>query len=399
MRLKNLAKVLRKVHDFHQSLSYRIRLLFEGPRESILTRDFYTNEDVFNLEKTNIFSKLWLFIGVTNEIMEPNSWVIKKVINKEILITYDGDKYHGVENVCPHKNMRLKSEKTGKGPLVCRYHAWSFQLDGSLVKIPGFDKSYLLTDSQMKRTCLKSFQIKQVGNFLFINLDSKPIPFEEQFDTKIIRSLKLLSHKLSPEIGTFFEIRKFNWKLNFENLRDAMHPAVVHASTLAKDVDFSEQHVQQKPLTQTLRDIELPEASSLSKDGEHKTEDRGHLGNIISPSLSEGYYNWLLYPNFHMATPDGGRSYSIEVLNPISPVETEISHYVLCNKPNDDNDVFLEEVVEHRLRGLRPVLEEDYEACEEVQHALRFTELEQNIGAYEHYNANIASMYRRLIGR
>ena len=52
-----------------------------------------------------------------------------------------------------------------------------------------------------------------------------------------------------------------------------------------------------------------------------------------------------------MATPDGGRSYSIEVLNPISPVETEISHYVLCNKPNDENDVFLEEVIEHRLRG------------------------------------------------
>ena len=390
---------MKKLRELYKTLRHRIRLLFEGTRDNILNREFYVDEDIFKLEKINVFNKLWLFIGVTSELNAPHSWMIKKVINKEILVTYDGSRYYAVENVCPHKNMRLKSEKLGKGPLVCRYHAWSFQLDGSLMKIPGFDKSYLLTDSQMKRTCLKSFQIKQVGNFLFINLDADPMPFEKQFDTKIIRSLKLLSHKLSPEIGTFFEIRKFNWKLNFENLRDAMHPAVVHASTLAKDVDFSEQHVQQKPLTLNLRDIGLSEASSLSKDGEHKTEDRGHLGDIISPSLSEGYYNWLLYPNFHMATPDGGRSYSIEVLNPISPVETEISHYVLCNKPNDENDVFLEEVIEHRLRGLRPVLEEDYEACEEVQHALSFTELEQNIGAYEHYNANIASMYRRLIGR
>ena len=162
--------------------------------------------------------------------------MIKKVINKEILVTYDGSRYYAVENVCPHKNMRLKSEKLGKGPLFAAT-TLTF-IDGSLMKIPGFDKSYLLTDSQMKRTCLKSFQIKQVGNFLFINLDTDPA-FEKQFDTKIIRSLKLLSHKLSPEIGTFFEIRKFNWKLNFENLRDAMHPAVVHASTLAKDVDFS----------------------------------------------------------------------------------------------------------------------------------------------------------------
>ena len=44
-------------------------------------------------------------------------------------------------------------------------------------------------------------------------------------------------------------------------------------------------------------------------------------------------------------------------------------------------------------------MDEDYEACEEVQIALGFTDREQNIGAYEHYNVNIASMYRKLIGR
>ena len=100
-----------------------------------------------------------------------------------------------------------------------------------------------------------------------------------------------------------------------------------------------------------------------------------------------------------MATPDGGRSYSIEVHNPLSPKETEVTHFVICNKPKDPEDVFLEEIIEHRLRGLKPVMDEDYEACEEVQIALEFTDREQNIGAYEHYNVNIASMYRKLIGR
>jgi hypothetical protein len=97
-----------------------------------------------------------------------------------------------------------------------------------------------------------------------------------------------------------------------------------------------------------------------------------------------------------MATPDGGRSYSIEIHNPIAPGKTEISHYVIVNKPYSD-DALLEEIIEQRLRGLRPVLEEDYQACERVQHAIKFTEREQNIGCYEHYNANIASLYRRII--
>ena len=45
----------------------------------------------------------------------------------------------------------------------------------------------------------------------------------------------------------------------------------------------------------------------------------------------------------------------------------------------------------------RPVLEEDYWALENIQKALQFTEREQNVGAYEHYNINIANIYRRLI--
>ena len=390
---------MNKVLSLIRSTVNSIRLSLEGPRESILPRKFYIDDSIFESEKNIIFNKLWLFAGLTNEFQTPGSWIVKKIIHKEILITRDGDTYHAHENVCPHKNMRLKSEKSGKGPLVCRYHAWSFKPDGSLAKIPDFDKSYLLTDRQLERACLTPFHIKKIGNFLFVCMDPNPIPIERQFDAKIIRSLKLLSHRLTPEFGSFFETRKFNWKLNFENLRDSLHPAVLHASTLAKEVDFSDQYVQQKPLNQALRRIDLVEASSLSKDGEHKTEKRGHLTDLIDPSLGEGYYNWLLFPNFHMATPDGGRSYSIEIHNPLSPSETEISHLVICSKPHNPDDVFLDEIIEHRLRGLRPVLEEDYEACEEVQAVLRHTEREQNIGAYEHYNINIATMYRRLIGR
>ena len=136
-----------------------------------------------------------------------------------------------------------------------------------------------------------------------------------------------------------------------------------------------------------------------TKDGEQKSNTKGHADHLIKPSFGEGYYNWLLFPNFHMASPDGGRSYLIEVHNPIAPDRTEITHYVICSKPNQPNDMFLDEFIEHRLRGLHTVLEEDYEVCENVQKAIEFTSLEQNIGAYEYYNVNIASLYRILMKR
>ena len=376
-----------------------LRAKFRWDRSFILPRRFYTDTKLFELERTRIFENLWIFAGLTNELGSTNSWMVKRIGNKEIIITRNNDSYFANENVCPHKNMRLMNSPAGRGPLVCSYHAWSFNLDGSNAKIPHSDRSYLFTKEQEDRSCLRQYSVERVGNFLFVNLSKHPRPLQQQFDKYILKSLKLLSHRLSNEYASMREVRSFNWKLNFENLRDALHPEIVHSKTLAKGVEFSEQHKQMVPLKKMLKWIKLAEASSFSKDGEQKSNTKGHADHLIKPSFGEGYYNWLLFPNFHMASPDGGRSYLIEVHNPIAPDRTEITHYVICSKPNQPNDMFLDEFIEHRLRGLHKVLEEDYEVCENVQKAIEFTSLEQNIGAYEYYNVNIASLYRILMKR
>lgn len=387
--------MLDSFHWVVNMLAAKLRL----QRPYILPKRFYTDKKLFELERTRVFENLWIFAGLTNELGSANSWMVKKIGNKEIIISRDNDSYFANENVCPHKNMRLMNNPSGRGPLVCSYHAWSFNADGSNAKIPHLDRSYLFTKQQKERSCLKKYSIKRVGNFLFVNLSKHPLSIEKQFDRDILKSLKLLSHRLADEYTSMQEVRNFNWKLNFENLRDALHPEVVHSKTLAKDVDFSEQHKQMLPLRKMIKLIKLVEASSFSKDGDKKGEKKGQADHLINPSFGEGYYNWLLFPNFHMASPDGGRSYSIEVHNPIATDKTEITHYIICGKPIQPNDMFLEEFIEHRLRGLHTVLDEDYLVCENIQKAIEFTSLEQNIGAYEHYNANIASLYRILMKR
>jgi hypothetical protein len=258
------------------------------------------------------------------------------------------------------------------------------------------DRSYKFEDKQKELANMTKFETTVIGAFIFVKMRKSSMTVEKQFDPAIIKSLKLMSKMLLDKYGTFFEVRDFNWKMNFENLRDSLHPAVLHSSTLGKEVDFSAQYQDVPPMHKMLGRLPLHHASSFTKDGENVKGKKGHLDDLIKPSFPNGYYNWLLFPNFHMATPDGGRSYSIEVHNPIEAGRTEISHYVIVNRPFSD-DAMLEEIIEHRLRGLRPVLEEDYQACERVQHAIKFTDREQNIGCYEHYNANIATLYKKII--
>lgn len=365
----------------------------------ILKRNYYTSRDILEKEYQNLFDNYWIFAGLTLEIKDNKSWVKKKIGKREIIITHENGKYFALENVCPHKNMQLCKNKSGLGTLVCDYHAWSFNFDGSNKKIPFHDRSYKFNYNQKKSSNLNTFEVSVVGVFIFVKIKKNSIKIENQFDNAIIKSLKLLSIRLQEKYGTFFEIRNFNWKLNFENLRDSLHPPILHSKTLGKKVNFTDQHKEVKPIYNYLGRMPLKYASSFTKDGDNNSDQKGHLDDIINPSFKKGYYNWLLFPNFHMASPDGGRSYSIEVHNPISPDKNEISHFVIFNKPNNEQDVFLDEIIEHRLRGLRPVYEEDYGACERVQYSLTHTEREQNIGCYEHYNMNIANLYKRIIGK
>jgi len=365
-------------------------------RYYILPRRFYTDQDILNAEFKHLFGGMWIFAGLTFELKTEKSWVRKKIGKKEVLITQENGEYFAIENVCPHKNIRFFDEDFGEKPLTCRYHAWSFNPDGSSKRIPFEDRSYKLGEKQKSMACMNRYEIRVIGIFIFVKLTKNSMTFEKQFDPAIIKSLKLISKMLLNKYGTFHEVRNFNWKMNFENLRDSLHPAVLHSTTLAKEVDFSSQYQDVPALHKMLGRLPLHHASSFTMDGANKPGKKGQLDDLIRPSLPNGYYNWLLFPNFHMATPDGGRSYSIEVHNPIAPNKTEISHYVLLNKPYSD-DALLDEIIEHRLRGLRPVLEEDYQACERVQEALSFTDREQNIGCYEHYNANIASLYRKIV--
>lgn len=384
--------ILQQLYQVFETIKYKLGFV----RHYILPRKFYTAHEILDAEYKHIFYGLWIFAGLTIELKTPKTWLRKKIGKKEILITQNDGKLFAVENVCPHKNIKLFDEDFGERPLVCRYHAWSFNADGSNRRIPHHDRSYKFSPKQMEMSCLTKYEITTIGIFIFVKLNSKFLPIENQLDSITLKSLRLISKLIGSKYGTSSEIRKFNWKMNFENLRDSLHPAVLHSTTLATHMDFSSQYEDLAPLHTLLKRISLPEASYFAKDGESKSGKKEHLDGLIRQALGNGYYNWVLFPNFHMATPDGGRSYSIEVHNPIAPDSTEISHYILVNKPFSD-DALIDEIIEHRFRGLRSVLDEDYQACEKVQEALGFTDREQNIGGYEHYNANIASLYRRII--
>src|SRR5256885_16270219 len=120
-------------------------------------------------------------------------------------------------------------------PLVCAYHAWRYDAQGRVANIPDCDQLYQFGKCELKNLKLREFSLRAVGNILFINLDADPLPLEEQFSSASLHLLANSSDAYDTEAMVTTWEGRYNWKLAYENLRDANHPRFVHPKTLAKD--------------------------------------------------------------------------------------------------------------------------------------------------------------------
>ena len=99
-----------------------------------LDQEFYVNQDIFDLDIKNIFSKQWVFVGHISRIPNHGDYFLFNIGKESIIIIRDNDNsVHAHYNVCRHRGSQICLENEGNAKvLTCPYHAWSYNLDGSL---------------------------------------------------------------------------------------------------------------------------------------------------------------------------------------------------------------------------------------------------------------------------
>lgn len=200
---------------------------------------YYLSEEIFSREQEKIFRKVWLFAGLKTLLPENNNFITRRIAGIPVVIQNFHGQLRAFENVCLHRSAPLQTEAMGRRPLVCPYHAWSYGQDGQVKNIPECRALYRIGPVEQQRLKLREFALHAIGNVLFINLDSDPMPIEEQFPAYFIDMLESSSNMYDGEVMVTTWHCKFNWKLAYENLRDANHPRFVHPKSLAKEFDFT----------------------------------------------------------------------------------------------------------------------------------------------------------------
>ncbi len=184
-----------------------------------LDQEFYTNDDIFDIDLKNIFYKQWVFVGHISRIPNYGDYFLFNIGKESIIIIRNKDKnIYAYYNVCRHRGSQICLEEQGnKKLLVCPYHAWSYNLDGSIQSARMMSDNFNKDDWKLNKCNVKIFE-----GLIFINLSENPYSFDEFIEPtkKFIQfhglsDAKIAYRKTYPTEG--------NWKLTLDNFHECYH--------------------------------------------------------------------------------------------------------------------------------------------------------------------------------
>jgi nitrite reductase/ring-hydroxylating ferredoxin subunit len=100
----------------------------------------YTDPVRFEAEKRELFGKVPLLAGLSCEVANPGDVMLFDNAGPAILIVRNREgALNAFLNMCTHRAARLVGDCSRRKLITCPFHAWSFDLDGKLVGMPGED--------------------------------------------------------------------------------------------------------------------------------------------------------------------------------------------------------------------------------------------------------------------
>ena len=92
---------------------------------------------MLELEKERVFGSTWQLVARTDELQRIGDFVPVTVLDEPIVITRGLEReLRAFYNVCRHRAGQVALTKGNRKSLQCRYHGWTYGLDGCLRAAP-----------------------------------------------------------------------------------------------------------------------------------------------------------------------------------------------------------------------------------------------------------------------
>ena len=331
------------------------RFTADPMRSAALPGYLYSDPEVFSEEKKRLFYKSWQVVAHVSELPNPGDYVCATIVDQSIFVLRGKDgAVRAFFNVCQHRaHELLKGRGNVKSVIVCPYHAWSYELDGSL---RGARATRTLPDFDPKEYGLAPVRLETHLGFLFVNLDHDAASLGDlaggMFEDMAREMPWLNEVKYNPEYsfgGQEGALLAANWKVMAENCLECYHCGPAHKA-YSDMIDVGHYAL-------TRHGAWMKSAAPLRRG-----DSTAYQVKPDEPVQFNAF--WHLFPNLEFGVMPGSRSLSVFYFFPVSAEQTRICWFILT-MPG-------EKLSEDRLNYMGKVLwPEDAAICESVHRGLK----------------------------
>ncbi len=195
---------------------------------------WYTDEELLRRERSLIFARNWQYAGRAAQVEQPGSFLATDAGGVPIVVTRDGDgELRAFLNVCRHRGAVLTEGCGERATIQCHYHAWTYDLDGSLRTAPRSERE---PDFDKSDWSLVPARADTWGPFLFVNPDPDAVSLAEHLG----ELPEILARDIDIDGLVFHSRVEFganaNWKIVVENFLECYHCATAHPA-FSSEVD------------------------------------------------------------------------------------------------------------------------------------------------------------------
>ncbi len=315
-------------------------------RSETIPSSWYAAPEFHDFDRRQIFGATWQYAGPSPQVQQPGDYFLATVAGNPIIVIRGKDNVlRAFYNVCRHRGGPLAIEPAGNCSILqCKYHGWTYLLDGSLRGTPKFDRTELF---DAKDFGLVLVQIKTWENLIFVNLNPSRSAIVDLGTVmngvhRGVAPGSLAGKHFYRRIG--YDIH-CNWKVYVDNYLEGYHLPFVHPE-LCNLLDY------QKYVTETFEYASLQYSPFTGAE------------NVYTGGDGEAYY-YFVFPNFMLNILPGRLQ-----TNLVLPVSHNSCRVVFDFFYDDVTTPSTLKMINNDIQYSDRVQKEDIEICELVQRGL-----------------------------
>ena len=265
----------------------------------------YHSDAMFALEREKLFLTHWQVVGHVCDIPEPGDWLGHDMLGERAVVMRGADGVvRAFHNLCRHRGARVVEGTNGscKGSIVCPFHGWVYNLDGTL---RGAARPTSFGELPREKFGLMPIEMEIFHGFIFLRFKPGPQPSVATIMAPVEADLLAygVDDLLPVREQEFSGTLPVNWKSVRDVDNEGYHVAMAHPGL-------------QDLYGRTYRDLVLPNGLSVSHGFYGDVPGRlWSVRNYVKFSLDrpelpehlrKGWAYYGLFPNpGFVATPEG----------------------------------------------------------------------------------------------